>query len=205
MKKLLVAILLILSIASCEHQKHDKVIALQPYINFDKSLLDTISKTMEGIYNKRVVILPSGKLPQEAFIKIKFPRYRADKLISILSKNKPDSIDYILGLTTQDISTTKKNADGSVKEPASKYSDWGVFGLGYMPGSSCVVSTYRIKNPDSKMMERLKKICIHELGHNMGLPHCDSEFCVMADAAETVKTVDQVHLGLCASCKKKLE
>ena len=117
---------------------------------------------------------------------------------------KPDSVDYILGLTAHDISTTKRNENGLVKEPASKYEDWGVFGLGYMPGESCVVSTFRLTHPKAKAIDRLRKICIHELGHNMGLNHCEDKGCVMTDAAETIKTIDHVTLRLCASCRKKL-
>ncbi len=68
------------------------------------------------------------------------------------------------------------------------------------------MSTYRIKSADSKkFISRFKKVCIHELGHNMGLKHCkDNANCVMRDAAETIKTVDQVDLKLCKDCKSKI-
>lgn len=45
----------------------------------------------------------------------------------------PDSLDYIIGLTDKDISTTKK-ANGKMLEPASKYKDLGIMGLGFCPG-----------------------------------------------------------------------
>lgn len=48
-------------------------------------------------------------------------------------------------------------------------------------------------NLKAKYIERIKKICIHELGHNLGLKHCEfHEKCVMRDAAETIKTIDYV-------------
>ena len=54
-------------------------------------------------------------------------------------------------------------------------------------------------------IERFKKICIHELGHNLGLHHCENyDKCVMRDAAETIKTIDHVDLMLCDKCKNKI-
>ena len=55
------------------------------------------------------------------------------------------------------------------------------------------------------MMERLKKVCMHEIGHNLGLPHCEqSTTCVMRDAAEKIATVDNVELKLCEHCKARI-
>jgi archaemetzincin len=118
-----------------------------------------------------------------------------------------DSIDFVMGITAADISTTKRDRFGSIKEPKEKYTDWGVFGLGYRPGSCTMVSIFRLKNPDKKLfLSRLKKVCVHELGHNLGLHHCtSSDNCVMKDAAETIKTIDKVELSLCESCKNKVK
>ena len=81
-----------------------------------------------------------------------------------------------------------------------------MFGLGYRPGPSCIVSTYRLKNTDQrKFIERLKKVAIHELGHNLGLDHCESELCVMRDAVETIKTIDRVDSRLCEQCRKRID
>lgn len=53
-------------------------------------------------------------------------------------------------------------------------------------------------------MERLKKVTMHELGHNLGLPHCPNKHCFMQDAAETIKTIDGVELNLCEECRDQL-
>ena len=194
-----------LVIFSCSNQRQGQI-AIQPFGAFDPALTDTIKNTLESIYKTKVLTYPSKPIPKSAFVNVKTPRYRADSLIRILKRNKPDSIDCIIGLTNKDISTTKRNEIGLVKQPESKYSDWGVFGLGYRPGASSVVSTFRIKNKISdRFIERLKKICTHEIGHNLGLKHCsNSENCVMRDAAETIKTVDFVDLTLCKMCRSKL-
>ena len=127
------------------------------------------------------------------------------KLLKYLKSIRPDSIDFMLGLTATDISTTKKDKLGRIKQPKSKYEDWGTFGLGYRPGSACVVSSYRLSKPN-KTIERLQKVVVHELGHNLGLKHCTSKLnCVMDDAAETIRTVDAGHITLCDKCKNVLD
>jgi archaemetzincin len=205
MKKLFL-LLSITTLISCSNDKKT-LIGIQPFNDFPKAISDSISSAIKNVYQFETVQLQQQQLPKVAFINIKSPRYRADSLLKFLKRNKPDSISYILGLTTKDISTTKRDKDGSIKEPLSKYTDWGVFGLGYRPGPSSIVSTFRYKtNKRSLFIERLQKICVHELGHNLGLTHCTSGLkCVMQDAAETIKTVDNVEMKLCISCKKQLK
>jgi len=195
-----------LLIASCtgEHQKN---VAIQPYGSFDKALTDSIKASIEKTYAFSVITLSPIELPKSAFTEVKSPRYRADTLIRMLAGNKGDQYDHILGLTLQDISTTKRDESGNVLLPKHKYKDWGVFGLGYRPGASCIVSTFRLNTTNRVLLlERLKKVCNHELGHNLGLPHCESsDKCVMKDAAETIRTIDQVDLILCNECKSKIQ
>ncbi len=144
-------------------------------------------------------------MPKQAFVNIKSPRYRADSMILFQKRSKADSIDYVLGVTSSDISTTKKDKYGNILQPESRYKDWGLFGLGYVPGPSCIVSTYRLGKSSAKFPSRLVKISLHELGHNLGLPHCTySEKCVMRDAAETILTIDEVSELLCDHCKSQL-
>jgi archaemetzincin len=51
---------------------------------------------------------------------------------------------------------------------------------------------------------RFRKVVIHEFGHNWGLPHCPDKTCVMTDAVESVKTIDNAKLALCEKCNKRL-
>lgn len=181
-------------------------VGIQPFDNFDRSLADTVSNALSSTFGVKTHVLTSRPIPEEAFVNLKTPRYRADDIIRIMREWKSDTLDYIVSLTNKDISTTKKDSVGRVKEPVNKYTDWGIYGLGYQPGSSCVVSSFRMgKVTNDIFISRLKKISIHEFGHNLGLSHCESELCVMRDAAETIKTIDYVHSTLCDQCKKKLD
>jgi archaemetzincin len=175
-------------------------VGVLPFENFPSAYTDSVCCVIEERYNFTVVKLDAHTLPEECFINVKSPRYRADKLLKYLLKVKPDTIDIILGLTNKDISTTKKDALGRVKKPASKYQDWGIFGLGYRPGDACIVSTYRLSKP-GLTIDRLRKIVTHEIGHNLGLKHCkEDKHCVMDDAAESIKTIDSGGIELCERC-----
>lgn len=181
------------------------VVALQPYKGFPTNTIDTLSKAISEFYSINVVVLPAIDMPKSAFINIKSPRYRADSIIRIQNRNRPDSLDFIVGLTENDISITKVNLDGSVKKPEWRYNDFGVMGLAYCPGKSAIISSFRLKTNDSKLhFTRLKKVTIHEFGHNLGLPHCPNSHCVMTSANEKISTIDTEKMELCENCKKKL-
>lgn len=175
-------------------------VAVQPYEGFPAAEVQQVSEALTSVLDAQVLILPSRPFPEWAFINVKTPRYRADSLLLDLKRSKAPEVYCVLGLSQKDISTTKRGTDGQVKQPESTYRDWGVFGLGYMPGAACVVSTFRLPKEQPSYLMRLKKISVHELGHNLGLPHCPTEGCVMMDAAETIKTIDRVKLAYCNNC-----
>lgn len=115
-------------------------------------------------------------------------RYRADSLIKYLSTITPEG-HLTIGLTTKDISTT----NGNIK-------DWGIMGLGYCPGRSCVASTFRLDK--TKRLEQLLKVSIHELGHTQGMPHCPVKTCYMQDAEGKNKMDTETEF--CPNCKSVL-
>lgn len=202
-------VLLLLLFTACKDVglfSSDKTIAIQPLGQIEHENISEIKQSLIEMYGYKVVVLPQRKIYPEAFVNLKSPRYRADSLLKFLKRDMPDSIDYILGITTQDISTTKYDVFPIIiKKPENTYKDWGVFGLGQCPGKSCVISFFRIgKVSNSLKTERLQKIAVHEIGHNLGLPHCDNKSCVMTDAVESIKTIDKAKLELCSACRLKL-
>lgn len=208
MKSINLVIIILFLFVGCQSRNHKALcIAIQPYGAIPAKQISQASEALALVYHCHTVVYTSKDLPEDAFVHIKSPRYRADILIKLLSKQVADTISTIIGITNKDISTTKWIAKGIVKQPASTYRDWGIFGLGYMPGKSAVISTYRISaNADKQLLkQRLQKIAVHEAGHNFGLPHCKNKSCVMTDAAETIRTIDKVSLALCNKCKKKIK
>ena len=199
-------IFLLILLVSCQPDiDKSSLVGIQPYNDFPKDKTDTIAKVISEFYDLKTVILPEIQLPKNAFTQVKSARYRADSLIKIQRRTKVDSLDFVNGLTHQDISVTKKDNNGTIKSPAYKYADWGIMGLAYCPGNSCIVSTFRIQHPNPKThFTRFKKVAVHEFGHNLGLPHCPDKTCVMTDAVESVKTIDNAKLALCNNCKLKI-
>jgi archaemetzincin len=109
-------------------------------------------------------------------------------LIRFLRAITPEG-QVTVGFTNQDISDTK----GDIQ-------DYGIMGLGYQPGPSCVVSTFRLSKKN--ILEQYFKLTIHELGHTQGLPHCPVKTCFMRDA-EGKNHADE-ETEFCTNCKTHL-
>lgn len=205
-----IALFLFLALTGCSSHPgpslHAKGIGIQPMAFHDPQRLAFVQKTIRDFYQCPVFVLPPAEIPVRFINVTKGERYSADSILRWLSRRKSDSIAILLGLTGKDIYIADKDERGRVKEPASKYAVWGILGLGYEPGDACVVSDARFRETDSgKYDHRLRTIVLHEVGHNIGLPHCKSIHCIMNDANEHISTVDNSGSDLCPSCRGKLD
>jgi archaemetzincin len=187
-----------------EVQQRKYQVGIQPIGDVNPKQVKLIQDALKKEYGFETTVLPVMDPPKRAFINIKSPRYRADTLIRILRDKRPDSIGIIFGLTAKDISITKYGAEGEIKKPEYKYKDFGIFGLGFKPGPSSVVSVYRL-GKGKTLRSRLKKIALHEIGHNLGLKHCPDKSCLMTDAVESIRTVDAAKETLCNNCKGQIQ
>lgn len=201
MHKLVSILLLLLLLIGCkqrskklQNQRIEKpVIILQPLNTFSYQTLLFLKDSIEQFYPVRVQIAKAKEFPVNCYYKPR-NRYRADSTIKWLRQIKPDSIRTIVGITDADISTSK-----------GLYKDFGVMGLGYQPGGSCVISTVRLQKPVTtslQLRQRLFKVVVHEMGHNFGLSHCPNQTCIMVDAEGKMK-LDK-EKDFCADCKQKL-
>jgi archaemetzincin len=160
----------------------------------DPSLKSALITQAKSTYNCTISeVQQMHNLPANAYYKPR-NRYRATEILRYLDKLRGH--DKFIGVTTKDISTT-----------SGEVYDWGILGLGYQPGDACVISTFRLKSPDKRLFrERFVKVGLHELGHTMGLPHCDeTPDCFMADARGKLSTVDRATRVLCIGCKQKIK
>lgn len=167
---------------------HNMEISIQPFSGIPGSTVQAIVKKLQSVYPGQVRVKKTLKLPVKAFNKAK-TRYRADSLIRYLNRLSNGN-QLIIGITNKDISTTK-----------GIYADWGIMGLGFCPGKSCIVSTFRLRGNNRE--EKLFKLALHELGHTQGLKHCPIKNCFMRDAKGKDHWNEQN--GFCKRCKINLK
>lgn len=190
---------------SCKKETENKTVGIVVLNDFKQEYFEGIKTNIESYYKCKCVLLNTIQLPKNCITTIKEKRYRADSIIYFLKSVKPDSVDFILGLTNENISNTKYDSRGKIRIPVYYFIDISVFGLGFCPGKSCVVSSFNFKNADTELVKaRLQKITIHELGHNFGLPHCKNKNCVIQDGAENLQLLDASDMKLCEKCCRKI-
>ena len=160
----------------------------------ETKLLKPIMEKVTSFYHLPVV-LKSAKLPQYAYYKPR-NRYRADSILNFLERYNKKHYRFIAALTSKDISHT----NGKIK-------DYGIFGLGSLNNKGCISSSFRLKKDvsEAKLLERLQKVILHEIGHNHGLPHCNSTYpCFMKAAQGKISTVDNGPMDICKVCREKI-
>lgn len=161
-------------------------IIIRPYDNIPK-LKENVENFMSFIknlykYDDYAFEIDSiRKLPNSCLNKSK-TRFRAEKILRFQNNNNKNKRVVVLGLTTKDISTSIHNTE-----------DYGIIGMSYKPGNSCIVSTFRTGNKYYKHM-------VHEFLHAQGLGHCSNDNCIMADA----KGKGLKMKYLCDSCINKI-
>jgi archaemetzincin len=161
-------------------------IVIQPFMDMPEKNVDFLRGELMKLY-PYVEVRKAIALPSSAYYG-KRKRYRADSLIRYL-KDRTHEGQITIGLTNKDISHTNGNII-----------DYGIMGLGYRPGKSCITSTFRLSK--NNMEEQFFKLAIHEIGHTQGLDHCSSEACYMRDA-EGRNHFDELK-RLCGKCRKHL-
>jgi archaemetzincin len=173
-------------------------VMLVPLRSFPEDLISAVETLLVTELDVRVERSDTLPLPRLAYYQPR-RRYRADKLLDHLLGALPTERPEVraLGLTTVDISTTKGNIV-----------DWGVFGLGLMPGRACVISSYRLRRgvrDRNHLAFRVATTALHEVGHTFGLDHCSEDRCPMRDAGGGIENTDTSLAKLGPRCLAQLE
>lgn len=188
MKKKSILLVLLFLVSSFVNTK-PKTIYIQPLGHVNQEYLDYLKTSVKIFYGYDCIIKSKLNLTSDLLAESK-TRYEAGKILKKFNSN-----ENVLLITEKDIAHRKSN----------DFPEWGVFGLGFRPGNTCVVSTFRLKKNVSKekLLERLKKVALHEIGHNIGLKHCsNNKGCLMNDAGGTIKQVDREKIWFCSKCAK---
>ena len=153
------------------------------------------SSALRSVYDAEVSVLADQNLPSGSY-DMNRDQYSAEPFIELASDVSQG--EKAVALTTEDLYYRRRNY---------------VFGLAYLDGRSCVVSTYRLqtssdggfseRSASAVFADRVRKEVIHEVGHTLGLEHCDNNRCAM-NFSPTVREVDRKEENLCGSCQRRL-
>ena len=193
------------SLFSLSSTDKNKLIALQPIGQYNEERLELIRSRLSAFFNTRVITLKPLDII-EKFHTSYNEKYSADSLLWLLSKIKNDSIIEVIGITHQEIYTHQKMKVKRGNKSVYLNERIGVYGLGYVSGSSSVISDYKFMTNDEALLNTLiQKAIIHEIGHNLGLKHCPVETCVMAEADGNISNLIKLGNDYCTKCRKKLK
>ena len=156
-------------------------------------LTDRVSKTFKSPITTEMIDFPLTRS-----FRSQRSQYHADTFLRELSNVAAPEGDLTVFIVREDIYSGNLNF---------------VFGLAGR--KACIVSTARLdprfygKTEDldsarALFEERLLKEVIHEVGHSLGLPHCDDKKCVMVFSS-SVEDVDFKGVEFCAGCKKVIK
>ena len=152
------------------------------------------SNELQNFYHYNVIVLSQDVIPNN--IKLQTSgKYNANKILKFLGEKYGYLDGKIVGITNVNIST--KRTINNVT-----YNDWSILGFGVINGQSCIIST---KNMITNHQDRLSKVTIHEVGHTLGLSHCDFDpKCLMNDAKGKASKVDSEDKVMCEQCRLKI-
>ncbi len=152
-------------------------------------ILEDLAKSLDSISPCKII--RDNEYPLFAF-EPKRNQYYARKIIDKLVCGLPPDCEKLIGITDVDLCT-----------PVLTF----VYGEAQLDGNVAIVSLNRLKQefynlpPDNALLiERLLKVCTHELGHCYGLFHCSDPKCVMY-LSNNIMSIDNKKRSFCVRCE----
>jgi len=156
--------------------------------------LTRLATAISAEFQVRCEIVPAALDPDPSFHSGRQQYYSTD-LLARMQKHLAPGCWRVLGVTPLDLYI-----------PILTF----VFGEAQLEGGCALVSTYRLRQefyglpPDPGLLrQRLLKEAIHELGHTLGLTHCEDYECVMAPS-HAVEWIDLKSSHVCRECRRAI-
>ena len=153
------------------------------------------STALRSVFGAEVSLRDAQELPEGAYDSAR-GQYRAEELIDLASR----------------IGAGQKNIAVTAADQLKNRNDYFGF-IAYLDGRGCVVSTPRLqtssdggfseRSAEDIFSDRVRKEVVHEIGHTLGLEHCENARCVM-NFSPTVREVDRKEEALCGTCQRTL-
>jgi len=174
---------------------NNESILLIAYGHFEKDILELIAADVELEFHFPVVTEESHVDLSEFYDPTR-RQYNGNKLLNEVDTIYSPELIKKIGLFRIDLYI-----------PILTY----IFGQAVFNGETGIASLYRLKNEqygmkkdDALLLNRLRKVVIHELGHTFGLIHCHNPTCVMRSSTY-VEDLDQKDHNLCSKCRATID
>jgi archaemetzincin len=168
-------------------------ITLVPVGEVDSATLAWLKDDLPRILPAEVEEYPPLPLSPQHFQKER-NQYQADGILADLTMMIPATTTLCLGITGADIFSSRMNF---------------VFGIACK--GRALISTFRLRleiygNPPNPKVYRWRVLieAIHELGHALGLPHCEFSGCVMY-FSNWIGDTDRKGPEFCYRCRRRVE
>jgi archaemetzincin len=168
-----------------------KTIQLLPLGKISPALLGELREGLAHEYSVPCEILPPEPEPAYAFSAAR-QQYSSTEILAALSARSVPDEARMLGITSSDLFI-----------PILTF----VFGEAQLKGSCALISTFRLRQEfyglpadEDLLVGRTIKEALHELGHTLGIPHCEDYNCVMAPS-HAVEWIDLKKASFCEACR----
>lgn len=162
--------------------------------HFEKNITESIANDIKSLFHYTVTIKECS-IDLSNYYDASRRQYNANQILQLVTELSPSYHLKAVGIFRVDLFI-----------PILTY----IFGQAALNGKTGIASLYRLRNelyglsPNQNLLiERFRKVVIHELGHTFGLIHCSHTKCIMRSSTY-VEDLDQKDILFCPNCQESL-